>query len=375
MIKKISRRSWLIGAIAMISIILLTIFAAPSNHKLNSGSTYNLGPDGYAGWYNFMREKGIKINRWEKPVEKLINQKDIPQPITLLRIAHNLDNNILDATENIDFQQQQKWLKQGNKIILLGDKHPSTQAPFSSTHNTPSGQVKIDTSRRAKIAEEQGILLDKFGAIVWKQAIDQGTIIYANTPHLAANAYQDFSANYEFLANLVTQNSKSFFVDEYMHGYRDKETIKETHPEGIISYLSKTPILPIFAQMIVILIIVIWAANRRFGQPINLSAPVVENTQAYISALAGVLQKADSTDFVVDLVGKAKQLELQKTLGLGNILLDRNTLINAWVEQTGNSPQELAEILKPSLSPKRLTENQLKQWLEKWNTITNQQLK
>jgi hypothetical protein len=38
------------------------------------------------------------------------------------------------------------------------------------------------------------------------------------------------------------------------------------------------------------------AQNRHFVQPVTLDTPVINNSQAYIQTLAGVLQKADSTE-------------------------------------------------------------------------------
>jgi hypothetical protein len=50
-------------------------------------------------------------------------------------------------------------------------------------------------------------------------------------------------------------------------------------------------------QGTIILLVAIFAGWNRFGQPVTLSAPQVDNSEAYIQALAGVLQKANSTDF------------------------------------------------------------------------------
>jgi hypothetical protein len=67
------------------------------------------------------------------------------------------------------------------------------------------GSVKIDTQRRAKNIKD-GLLGDRFGAIVWEKSIGKGQVILPLHPYLAANAYQDFQGNYEFLAQLVTQS-------------------------------------------------------------------------------------------------------------------------------------------------------------------------
>lgn len=122
--------------------------------------------------------------------------------------------------------------------MILGVHQPVTKAPFSTMQKAGELSVKIDTQRRERKVKE-GLLGDRFGAIIWKQRFGKGQVIFAATPHLAANAYQDFRGNYEFLAQMVTQVREgerkgegekpsiqnSVWVDEYIHGYRDPEAL------------------------------------------------------------------------------------------------------------------------------------------------------
>ena len=174
----------------------------------------------------------------------------------------------------------------------------------------------------------------------------KGKIIFATTPHVAANAYQDFPANYEFLAQLVSDNEQSLWVDEYIHGYRDVEAIKEGSKQNIVIYLAKTPLFPAFIQILVILIIAVLAGLLPLGEALTLTTSPINNSEAYIKALAGVLQKADSTDFVFEVISKEEKLQLQKALGLGEFPVDNQLLIEAWVKQTGGSQIELKTLLQ-----------------------------
>ncbi len=151
------------------------------------------------------------------------------------------------------------------------------------------------------------------------------------------------------------------------HNYAD---IREREGKGdLLSYLTKTPILPILLQASVLLLVLIWSQNRRFGKVVALETPVVDNSEAYIQALAGVLQKAKSTDFVVEMVSKEEQMQLQTALGLGTVILEPQTLINAWVEKTGANPAELDAVLKVRSRKELISERDLISWLGKWRTI------
>jgi Domain of unknown function (DUF4350) len=389
-----NRRLWLLGAIAITAIIIITLVFAPANNKLNSGSTYNRAPDGYGAWYAFMSKRGTEIQRWQKPVEDFAKNPDVKIPSTLLRIySSSIAEVVSDREEN--------WVKQGNTLVILGVRAPVTKAPFSSLHSDSAGEIKIDTGRRIPSDEKQ-VLGDNFGAIVWKKTLGKGIVYFAAAPHLAANAYQDFPGNYEFLARLVTQLEgekeiegaeqalavkfiqnpidrqsqnpskilNKVWVDEYIHGYKDREIIEREYGENLFTYLAKTPLFPVLIQGTIILIVAIFAGWNRFGQPITLSAPVVDNSEAYIQALAGVLEKANSTDFAVEIIGKAEQLQLQKALLLGQASLESESLTNAWVEQTGRKAAELEELLRsPSGKRRRISNPDLLPWLRKWEQI------
>ncbi len=368
-----NRRVWVFGAIAIGALIVITLLAAPATNKLTSGSTYNRAPEGYGAWYAFMSERGTPVKRWRKPFEDLADNKQRQPPMTLLRVNSGLPG------EGI-YGKERDWVEKGNTLVILGIRQPVTEARFSTRHTTSVGRVKIDTQRRNEDANKQ-LLGDRFGAIVWQESIGKGKVIYSTTPHLAANAYQGFRGNYEFLAQLVTRSGvgsqesedstiqNSVWVDEYIHGYKDAEAIKREQESNVFNYLAKTPLFPAFVQGCILLLVAIWALNRRFGKPLTLSAPVVNNSEAYIKALASVLQKANSSEFILDVVGKQEQLQLQKALFLGEEQVDRQALLDAWVLQTGRPVTELEQLLQRQSRKLRMSETDLLSWLGKWEEI------
>ncbi|MBW4575915.1 MAG: DUF4350 domain-containing protein [Aphanothece sp. CMT-3BRIN-NPC111] len=370
-------RRWLwLGAIALSATILFTLVAAPSTGKLNnSGSTYSRSPDGYGAWYAFMEKQGTPVKRWQKPFDNLPGvsspsvspteaQTKTQNGITLLRVNSQLAEGWLNS-------QEENWVKGGNTLVVLGVRESVTEAKFNTIQESSAGGVRIGTRRRMSELQEgeKQSLGDRFGAVVWQEQLGKGQAIFATTPHLAANAYQDEPGNYKFLAQLVTQTGSLVWVDEYIHGYKDQEVRAKEDAEDWIVYLAKTPLLPAILQAGVLLLVLVLAQNRRLGPPLTLAAPVVDNSEAYIQALAGVLQKAESSEFVLEVVGKEEQLQLQKALGLGSALLDHQTLVAAWVQQTGRKAAELEQVLQLQSKQRRISERDLLAWLEKWQAL------
>lgn len=364
--KKRPNRPTIIAGIAIAAIILLTLIAAPSSSKLNSGSTYNRAPDGYGAWYSFMQERGARIERWQRPFKDLTAEKS---PATLLLIYSSLQQG-----GGFNYEQQQ-WVEKGNTLVVLGVSDRVTKANFSTMLKSPVGDVKIDTGRRRSKPENVEFLLkDAFGAVVWQETYGKGKVIYSITPHLAANAYQDNRANFEYLAQLVGNKSNKLFIDEYLHGYKDAN-IKKAKGEGdIYTYLIQKPIFVGAIQAFVLLIVLIVAQNRRFGKPILLETPKVNNSEAYIQALAAVLQKADTTDFVLEMVGKEEIQQLQLALGLGktgniNAQTSSEVMLRTWQDKIGTSSTDLKSVLQMQSQKRRINEKDLIAWLSKWQSL------
>jgi hypothetical protein len=100
-----------------------------------------------------------------------------------------------------------------------------------------------------------------------------------------------------------------------------------------------------------------------------LGRAIADNSTAYIDALAGVLEKANSTDFVVEAIAKDEQRKLQQALGLGKSLVDEQTLITAYKQQRGDTALDLSQLLRVSNGGKKISDAQLITWIQKWQKL------
>lgn len=353
------QRPWLLLAIALATLLLLTLLTAPNNPQ-NRGSTYGRTPDGYGAWYAYMQGQSIPINRWQRPFNGLAAQTKNQGQQTLLRVNSPPENGNITSLE-LD------WVKQGNRLVLLGVQVPVTSAPFRSA---PNG-VQIATTRRQTDLSDgyRPMLSDNFGAAVWRETFGEGEVVYASTPYLAANAYQNAPENFEFVAQLVAAENYTVWVDEYIHGHRDANIIAEEVGQSWEGYLARTSLMPALIQAVVVLLVLVWASNIPWGQPQPLVSPTVDNSNAYMQALAGALRQARSSDFVVKTVGRAEQLQLQQALGLGRVEVSAATLLTAWHEQTGRPTAELEQAMQPYWRQQRLTDAELTRWVQQLQAL------
>ncbi len=347
MIRKLDRKL-VFGLIAIVAIVVLTLFVAPKSNRQLSGSTFSRSPDGYAAWYAHVQRQGVQIQPWKKPASEFTKQASGANQ-TFVQIDPLLTTRASGVDED--------WIKRGNTWIILGLDMPPTEAAFTTVQ---AGGVKIETSRRLRLQNDlTPILSDRYGAIVGESLKGKGRIIYAVTPFLAANAYQNEPGNFSFLTKLATQNGDRIWVDEYLHGYKDQDVAQREAAQSWIGYLLDTPIVLILIQSAIVLLVLVWAKNRRFGQPAPLNQIIPDNSEAYIQALAGVLHKAGRSEFVLEVVGRETQLQIQRSLGLGSTLLDVDTIAQAWTKQTGRPAEELIRIF----TPRQLSEADLLSWI------------
>ncbi|MBD2260359.1 DUF4350 domain-containing protein [Pseudanabaena sp. FACHB-2040] len=372
---RLSNRYLWIGLIFLVLLAFLSFLAAPASNRLTSGSSWNQGPDGYSAWYDYMAQQGTPLQRWQRPVEDLIKQlaeTSAPDaPATLVQV----NSGFIQPGALYPLRPWlSDWAEAGHHVIILGQQEPATAAPFATQQASPAGLITVETRRRASLSEaRQPLLADDYGAIAWQRPEGNGLVTVIVTPHLAANAYQADPGNFPFLADVVTQAGGPIWVDEYLHGYKEADVVVEEAGDSWISYLAQTPLVVIVTQLVLVGLVALVAQNRRFGVKQRLKRPVVDNSEAYIAALAGALHKAGSHDFVTTTLSKAERLTLQKTLGLGEGPVPDAALQTAWTQSTGEAAQELTSLVEP---PTRLQRDQeLAAWLQRLQTLHQSILK
>ena len=384
---KLFKQYWQLALLAAIAIVLITIISAIGGDSRQPGSSYSIAANGYSAWYQMMSDRGIKIQRWQKSFPQLTRFSNYERGVTLLQVKPQLDR--LEITN-----LQQQWVSQGNTLVILGVSAPAWEIPFQASLESPQGDVKIETTRRfrsdvAKIGRSQNIgtesvLSDRSGSVISQFKLDKGLVMIATTPHLAANSYQDFRPNYELLAELVTKDRQQVLVDEYIHGYVDRKSAStfknrqgrssqegesETSTGDTLDYLGKTPLLLVFINLLLVILVLIWQQNRRFGKVFVPKPAEIDNSEAYIQALGTVLRQANSSEFVLQNIGRAEQLSWQQKLGLGKErLVEAQTLIEAWENRVRLPTNDLRFVLQLT-SGRRLTPAELTIWLAKIRTI------
>jgi hypothetical protein len=386
--KKLLKQYWQLGLLAIVAIVLITVISAMGGDSRLAGSSYSIAANGYNHWYQMMLDRGVKIHRWQKSFPKLAQLPEYAQGVTLLQVQPQLEKLLIT-------NQQQEWVSEGNTLVILGVDAPAKEVPFQADLESPQGKIRIETTRRfraninsnkfLKDADRDPILQDRSGSVITQFQLEKGKIIIATTPYIAANAYQDFQPNHDLLAELVTRDRQQILVDEYIHGYTDRKPAidpitgdvktddENSDNNDTLSYLASTPLIVVFINLLLGILVLAWQQNRRFGKVVIPKLPEVDNSEAYIQALGGVLRQANSSEFVLQNIGKAEQLSWQQKLGLGKErLVESQALITAWENQIKLPTDDLRFVLQLTAEARRTSPAELTIWLTKIREIDRQ---
>lgn len=361
---------WLFGLGVLLVVALMIMVLAPSG---KAGSSLDRSAWGSSEFFQYLQQQGTptsSVQRWQRAYKNLSGRNQV-----LFQIS---DQSRWQDPWSLD-PDIEKWLAQGNTLIRFNWGGTVRSPNFQTRLSTPQGFVTVDTRRRINVADDLNnfdlgpavtVLGDDVGAVAWSVKTKAGEKIFGVYPWLVANAYSGTNAaNFAYFAALAQTKGEKIWFDEWLHGYRIREDQESTDNSygSIWDYLRRTPWLLVLLQAIIVGIILLWGKNHRLGSLIQPYEPTQANSEQYIHALAGVLQRARHHDFVQSQLSQRFRQELAEKLGVRGAwsghehLLNDQELAQAWSLQTGKSASELLLVLGPA--PKELSEQELLTWL------------
>jgi hypothetical protein len=355
------------GWVLLASLCLILIVTAVAPPSYPKGSSYDNALGGYAQWYRFMEAQHHPVKRWRRAYSQLAGTGQ-----TLIQAAdvEGSQSPELGAPEILD------WVKNGNTLIELSWAGGVTGAPFLSDLPTPQGAVRIETTRRYGRSDFDEVLLkDAFGGVIGLEPVQKGEVIKIAYPWMGAGNYADRGANFQVLADLATQRRGTIWVDEWIHGYRDLQptpVLAEGETQDLWDYFAQRPIAVMAGQGVLLLLLLLWGQNQRFGAQIRIAPPPRNSSEQYIQALADTLNTHGHTEYVLALLGQSLRDRLKSRLSLvgADLAGDGDGAIAAqWATVTGRPASELLELLEQSSVQKRLRDSELLTWVQQADTI------
>jgi hypothetical protein len=335
-------------------------------------STYHAGPTGSRAIYDLLSESGYKVMRWREIPAKLLG--DAGQKVktfvvigrTKIAFTEDEADGLLAWVERggnlvlIDREPEAIFLKQSSEWLVTarhisvpdldvnpGDPKQMTEKvtalqpvqPTLFTHDIqavmPSrfaSRLSVETGELSHIEEHRADresspdvtgseevppasaapvvhIGDREGALLVDYAHGLGRVVVLSDPYIVANGGIGLKDNLQLAINTLTSTGGLIAFDEYHQG----KGVTQNH---IASYFAGTPVLPIGAQLVVLLILILWTRSRRFGRPLPLTQVDRRSSLEFVASMSELQERSRSFDLAIENIYSRTRRVLARYAGV-----------------------------------------------------------
>lgn len=179
--------------------------------------------------------------------------------------------------------------------------------------------------------DKKNILVDfKYGA---------GKIVVLTDPYIVSNAGIGLVDNAHLAMNIVGSNNGLIAFDEYHQGYGANQN-------RLLAYFSDTPIIPILAQIILLIGVILFSQSRRFARALPVNEPNRLSKLEYISAMAELQQRTKAYDLAIENIFSEFRRSVTRYLGVDNFTTSRKDLAKTIAERLKMNELEIYNLMR-----------------------------
>ena len=334
-------------------------------------STYHSGPTGTRALYDFLSESGHKVMRWREATDKLLS--DSGRSVTTLVVIGRTQ---LPFTDD-EAESLRAWVKRGGQLVLIDrspdfkllpksgiwsvasnemdlppiDLDPNDQKqmtenvvalhPVQTTLLTEnvgsvmpsrfSARIKLNaqkplppvrrTARKSVEAEPEDDaqhptsqapvvhVADRDGALLVDYSYGLGRITLLGDPYIVANNGISLNDNLQLAINTITSVNGLVAFDEFHQG-------RGITQNEFASYFAGTPVLAIAAQIVAIILLMLWTASRRFGRPLPLVQVDRRSSLEFVASMSELQERSRAFDLAVENIYSRTRRVLARYAGV-----------------------------------------------------------
>lgn len=334
-------------------------------------STYHNGPTGLRALHDFLSESGYKIIRWRETPKKLrsesgklvttfvvVGQTQIPfaddegkflrdwvadggRLVLIDRKLHDLAPESLGwkisattfDTPNFDLdpasldqmtagvtalQPVQPTVLTSSVQSILPSRFaarlrvvpPSDRA--ESLDDTPSegpaGNPPLPVSTVSSAAPVVHIA-DRTGALLVDYSYGAGKVVILSDPYIVSNGGIKLNDNLQLAINAITARDGVIAFDEYHQGRGVTEN-------AFAAYFAGTPVLGLAAQIVLLVLVMLWTNSLRFGRPLPLPQVDRRSSLEFVASMAELQERSRAFDLAIENIYTRTRRVLARQAGL-----------------------------------------------------------
>ncbi len=335
-------------------------------------STYHAGPTGTRALHDLLNESGYKVIRWRETPDKLLGESG-----KLVNTFVVIGRTKIEFTAD-EAKSLREWVWRGGSLVLIDRKVDRALAPqskgwgvraleftYPSFEDDPgdTAQMTKDVtamqpvqptvltntiqsvmpSRFASrvqiiVRGDQDIVEDDFskdsetelshddveaahspapvvhignreGALLVDYAYGAGRIVVLSDPYIVTNSGIKLNDNLQLAINALGGGRGLIAFDEYHQG-------RGVTQNAFASYFAGTPVLALAAQIVLVILLILWTNARRFGRPLPLPHVDRRSSLEFVASMAELQERSRAFDLAIENIYTRTRRVLARYAGM-----------------------------------------------------------
>jgi hypothetical protein len=161
--------------------------------------------------------------------------------------------------------------------------------PPPATTPPPGQSQPAESISRAPVVH----IADRSGALLVDYQYGMGRIVLLTDPYIVANGGIRLNDNLQLAINTLTARPGLIAFDEYHQGHVISQN-------AFASYFAGTPVLAIAAQIVLLILLMLWTNARRFGRPLPLPHVDRRSNLEFVASMAELQERSRAFDLAIE---------------------------------------------------------------------------
>ena len=312
-------------------------------------STYHGGPTGTRALHDFLSESGYKVIRWRESPDKLLGDSG-----SLVKTFVVIGETQVPFTED-EAKALHRWVASGGRFVFINRSVSNLLVPKSRgwnvvaqmgafpgfdvdpadakqmtdtvtalhpvqptvmTRNVAAVMPSRFASRLTVVApsnessEEDAAVddVDEYtdlspspivhigdgtGALLLDYSYGLGSVVVLSDPYIVTNGGLKLEDNLQLAINTLVYRDGLIAFDEFHQG-------RGISRNALAAYFAGTPVLALAAQVILLLLLVLWTNARRFGRPLPMAKVDRRSSLEFVASMAELQERSRAFDLAIE---------------------------------------------------------------------------
>jgi hypothetical protein len=131
------------------------------------------------------------------------------------------------------------------------------------------------------------------GALLVDYAYGAGRIVVLSDPYIVTNSGIKLNDNLQLAINTLVTGKGLIAFDEYHQG-------RGVTQNAFASYFAGTPVLALAAQIVLVILLILWTNARRFGRPLPLPHVDRRSSLEFVASMAELQERSRAFDLAIE---------------------------------------------------------------------------